>query len=59
MAAIRNGGEADNAAAVPLAHGRAPGGAAESPPSGNWIEHGINALKPLKILDFLAFSWYN
>ena len=38
---------------------RTPGGAAESSPSGDWIEYGINALKPLKTLDFLAFLWYN
>ena len=53
MAVIRSGGKADNTVAVPLAHGRPPGGTAENPPSGDWIKHGINSSEVYEQLSLL------
>ena len=48
MAAIRNRGQTDYAAAVPLADGRIKGGAAPSPPSGDRIECHIKVTETLE-----------
>ena len=62
MAALGIRGKGANAAAVPLAHGGTANRTAESPPSGDRIEHSLSkeeCEKPLKILDFLSALWYN
>ena len=62
MAALGIRGKGANAAAVPLAHGGAAYRAAESPPSGNGIDHCLsrkNGRKPLKTLAFCRILWYN
>ena len=62
MAALGIRGEDANAAAVPLAHGGAADRAAESPPTGDGIDHSLsreNGWKPLKILAFCRVLWYN
>ena len=62
MAALRIRGEDFNTAAVPLAHGGTANRTAESPPSGDRIEHSLSkeeCPKPLKILAFLSALWYN
>lgn len=59
MAKERSRGKAAHGAAVPLAHGRAECGAAESEPAGIRIEAGINCEKPLKTLAFCSVLWYN
>ena len=62
MAALGIRGEGANAAAVPLAHGGAADRAAESPPSGNGIDHCLsreNRWKPWKTPAFCRILWYN
>ncbi|MFR5762777.1 MAG: hypothetical protein ACLUFI_15410 [Oscillospiraceae bacterium] len=62
VAALGIRGEGANAAAVPLAHGGAADRAAESPPSGNGIDHCLsreNRWKPWKTPAFCRILWYN
>lgn len=55
----RERGEGNHGTAVPVAHGGAEYGAAESTPSGDRTEHHINWVKALKILYFCCLIWYN
>lgn len=59
MAAEQGRGALPEQAAVPLAHGRAERGAAESAPGGGGVKPAVKAGKRPELLDFSAFSWYN
>ena len=59
MAPRRPGSPVINSAAVSLADGRFKSRAAESTPSGHRSNDDIKWLKPLELLDFYLFLWYN
>ena len=55
MAALRIRGEDANAAAVPLAHGGTANRAAESPPTGDGIDHSLSKEECPKTIENTGF----